>query len=238
VIFKGALSNMKNKLNGTRGFLNQISKKIQIDRGFDKLIRDKEFSNKELKNLICSLRKDSFVENKIDLMLNSYIDSISTDEIKTVKETLNKDFTDYNYFHLSSRCIIKKKLFHSLFYKRKGKIDSYSVCFCYGENERFGKIEKFISIDSKIYAFIHMFPVYNNKCDFPKFDFSNHQNIDKKEIDVNALFDLFSKFYFRFNENEHYLKLIPIDNIICHCLIVHSKFNFYFTKLAYCFEHD
>jgi hypothetical protein len=106
VIFKGALSNMKNKLNGTRGFLNQISKKIQIDRGFDKLIRDKEFSNKELKNLICSLRKDSFVENKIDLMLNSYIDSISTDEIKTVKETLNKDFTDYNYFHLSSRCII------------------------------------------------------------------------------------------------------------------------------------
>ena len=56
MIFKGALSNMKNKLNGTRGFLNQISKKIQIDRGFDKLIKDKEFSNKELKNFMTATK--------------------------------------------------------------------------------------------------------------------------------------------------------------------------------------
>jgi hypothetical protein len=55
---------MKKKLNGTRGFLNQITNKIQIDKGFDLLVQENEYSNKKVKNFISSLRGDFLMEKK------------------------------------------------------------------------------------------------------------------------------------------------------------------------------
>ncbi len=228
---------MKKKLNGTRGFLNQITNKIQIDKGFDLLVQENEYSNKKVKNFISSLRGDFLMEKKTNLMLNSYNDQVSSEELNILKSTFEADFSGSDDFHISSRCIIKEKLFHSLLYKRKGLLDSYSVCFNFNKEERFGQIEKFIRVGGKIYAFIRWFPHSKIRRDFPVFDFSNYEIINR-DISIDDMFDLFSKYYFKFNEQNKFLTIIPINDIICHCLVVHSKKNVYFTKLAYNFEHD
>jgi len=60
----------------------------------------------------------------------------------------------------------------------------------------------------------------------------------KNDTNFRILRELFVSYYHSFNENKYILKLVPIEDIVCKCLVVYSKEYSFFTKIAYEFEHD
>ncbi len=219
--------------NGTKGFLNQISRKVNIEKEFKNYLTE-DFCNTNLKMFLNSLKKEFDTGKVSTYMCNIYRDNVNNNELYLLREYFKNEFPINSIFEISSRCYIQNKLFHSLNYRNKGAIDSYSVCFSHNKTEHFGKITKFISINGNIYAIIAKFHI-QKEFELPSLPESYGF---KKNKNFQILKEIFFKFYFCFNESIYTLKLVPVSDILCNCLIVYSEYDSYFTKLAYYFEHD
>jgi len=60
----------------------------------------------------------------------------------------------------------------------------------------------------------------------------------RNDKNFRILKELFTSYYYSFDEAKYILKLVPIEDIVCKCLVVYSKESSFFTKIAYEFEHD
>lgn len=218
---------------GTRGFLSQISKKVLIEKELRNYINKSPNNNL---NDFFQIFKNSFKGEKISTyMCNIYRNSLENDELDLLSAYFKKNIQRNSIFEVSSRCYIDNKLYHSLIYRNnKTGIDSYSVCFNHNNIEHFGKIVKFISINGGIFAIVQKYHIKKNYCDeLPTL--SGNYAIKKN---FKIIKELFSKYFFCLNQMHHILKLVPVCDIICNCLIVYSEYDSFFTKLAYYFEHD
>ncbi len=219
--------------NGTRGFLGQISKKFLIEKELKNYAN--QISDNKLDYFFNSFNNGSQIEKRSTYMYNIYRSRIQNEELDLLYVYFKKRFHRNSIFEISSRCYIKNRLFHSLIYRRnEAGIDSYSVCFDRNKTEHFGKIVKFISINGGIFAIIQKYHIKKEFItELPSI--SNKYGLKKN---LKAIQQLFSKNYFCFDKKYHILKLVPVHDIICNCLIVYSENDSFFTKLAYYFEHD
>ena len=181
------------------------------------------------------LRNEISEVNDKNRMCNPFRHLLNKSELELFKSLFKKDYEDC-FFEISTKCFIEDSLFNSLLYSRKGEVDSYSVCFKFGNKEHFGKITKFILVNKKIHAFVNKYEM--DREFHEKLPASPSQYGLKKDNNFKILKEIFASYYHFFDENKYILKLVPIENIICKCLVVYSKESSFFTKIAYEFEHD
>jgi len=218
---------MIKRTNGTRGFIGQISRKIILEKGFKYKLEEGTFKNDNLKILVSKLRNEISEVNDKNRMCKPFRHFLNKSELELFKSLFKKDYKDA-FFEISSKCFIEDSLFHSLLYSRKGEVDSYSICFKFRNKEHFGKITKFILVNKKIHAFVNKYEMdreFHEKLpDLPS------QYGLKKDSNFRILNELFASYYHCFDENKYILKLVPIEDIICKCLVVYSKESSFFTK--------
>ena len=228
--------NMINLTSGTRGFLHQIAGKIIFNKNITSIIKKKSFNDNDLNNF-CQKNVTKILNNSLPTrIIDSLRCPLDEIELNLFNITFKKNFQSIE-LELGFRCLIERKLFHSLNYKLKGKINSYSVCYQSNSKRHYGDIVKFIRYDGKIYAFIKKYHIDNSDC-LESMPLLPGSESHKQNLFVDRLKVYFFKFYHCFKEDSSILKFVPIDKIVCKCLIVNSENFSFFTELSYEFEHD
>ena len=130
---------------------------------------------------------------------------------------------------VADRCSLGNKIYHSEFYIRRGRINSYSVSFSHDNTKKFGDIQKFFSIKGVMYAIIKTYPVINDVNILPK-----------TSIQLNSLVppSLFLRFYNQINSNNFHFLIIECNQIVHRCLYIHNNKQSFFSELVYEVEHD
>jgi hypothetical protein len=225
--FEGALFNLKNILHGTRGYLNQLSKQIFLSKEIGNKITNEYFQNDILLARINQIFNKSH-KIRIDHLLGSI-------QKRKPNEKEKKIFNDKYNLNLSSkevligeRLVIKKRLFYSKLYKKKGQYDSFSVCYNEGDNLLYGQIEYFIEIESKFYAYINLIQIKDNL-----------EEILPKSHGI--FYTFVKKFFISFFQPIDFTKsfdLIDCSSIENRCIIINNQDLMFITRLLYEYEHD
>jgi len=140
--FEGALSNIKNLLHGSKGFLNQITKQLFLFKNLRDNIHAESFLNDELRQFILK-KLDNIENNRSELIGTANKRNLNLRE----KDLLYKNFNlDYNCAVISDRAKIEGKIFHSKLYSRKGACNSYSVSYIKNNRISYCDIEYFIEL--------------------------------------------------------------------------------------------
>lgn len=126
------------------------------------------------------------------------------------------------------RCVIRKKMYHSLIYVRRNSTISYFVQYrCGGTNFNFGKIQFFFTSKQETFALIEDQVMEKHFSDF--FSSSPYYHILRKPID---------SFYFVLSSKSSALRCIPVSSIENHCLCFEFLNSNIVTPLSLCYEHD
>ncbi|UJR17710.1 hypothetical protein I4U23_004608 [Adineta vaga] len=128
------------------------------------------------------------------------------------------------------RFIVKNKMFHSLIYNKRGNSVNYFVQYIFDDNGkkyRFGIIDIFFTCDEKSYAVLKHHPV---KCLFSEtFKMSSYYYLLKKTVD--KLYFVLEYFYSQFD-------IIPVCQILNHCIVVDKNDYLFVTNVLSYNEHD
>lgn len=120
----------------------------------------------------------------------------------------------------ATRAKINNKIFHSLLYSRKGKTNSYTIC--YNQN-KYANILYFFIFEGKIFAFIENLEVETNiRSIFDSVEkrFIKYVNIKK-----------FEKFYKIIRAWSYNQDIICVKDITCKSILVRTKEHIYVTNL-------
>ncbi|CAF0925046.1 unnamed protein product [Brachionus calyciflorus] len=146
--FEGSLFNLKNLLTGTRGFTNQMVKRIFLIKNLSNELKD--FINYENQNLNNFTQKllGNIRNNQTHLYLP--ISKTYLNEKENELFMNNFEINLRNKFVLvSNRCKFANWVFHSINYNNKLKRDSYTICYKDNQKEKYGQIVKFFEIEDK-----------------------------------------------------------------------------------------
>jgi hypothetical protein len=209
-VFEGALGNLKNLVNGSRGYIQQIVRKII----FYNNAKDEPSETAKKDTLLKPLAKKQLTDDDVNFFIvNGF--NIQLDEVLT-----------------ATRCKIDGKTYHSKFYSRKGKTNSYTVCFRdKSKKERYGEIIEFYEISKKFYCKILSYKLVEDCSILPR-------SCIPKNFQKFVNLRNFNKFFKAYDATKYETLIIDSKNILCKCLIVQSKRNSFFSKLTYDFEHD
>ena len=136
----------------------------------------------------------------------------------------------HKFFSIYHRFVIKKQIFHSLFYAKCGKSISDFVQYLFAQcYYHFGTIECFFSLQSKekLYAFINMCRVKHKYRGY--FEQSKYYHLLKELLD---------NFFFILEKYSFKKEAVPTDFILKHCIIFYMNNSILVTPVSTYDEHD
>lgn len=129
---------------------------------------------------------------------------------------------------LFRRCVIKKRMFHSLMYFRRNSAVSYFVLYRrYKSDLSFGKIRVFFTFNREAFAFIEHHRMRNKFSEF--LALSPYHEVLSKPIDC---------FYFVLHQKSSSLHCVCINSIENHCIVNEVNDCLIVTPLSSYNEHD
>ena len=139
-----------------------------------------------------------------------------------------QNFKTYEFL-TSEKCYINKKLFHSFNYKRKGNLNSYSICFLYENREHFGDILTFVDFQNNLYGILKVYKILDINLVLPKCPALFESFITPVELET---------YYQLIDINSFVYKLINCNFFLHKCFVINNGKNIFYSKLSYDFEHD
>ncbi|CAF1130945.1 unnamed protein product, partial [Brachionus calyciflorus] len=230
-VFEGGIYNLKKKMHGTKGFLNQLINEINNQMFFKKNLNPENFKSEELYSFsFKNSNNNKFDHFDSDQLLPPLKQEILTND----DQILFNDYFETNPVPLiicSSRLYFEKKVFHSLSYNRKKNSNSYVVCFIENGKEKYGNIDYFFNFQKDKFCFINVFQnqvlAKNLFKNFPNY----FSNVVKNHFDTfYAVYKLEALNYVR--------KIIPCKKIKAKCIEVNCEEYKFISKLPFEFEHD
>lgn len=227
-VFEGALGNLKKKIKGTRGYFNQIVRKIFYYTNTDDQLKEKNFINYELFKFTEANSNTFNCESnasKHNLLGTLKTRKLSKEERILFREAKIKVDTT---ILTSTRCFFNNEVYHSKKYDRRGNSNSYTICFNQGNEEQFGEIDEFFHSGTSLLCKVKMFELIENY-ELPSIPekFKNYVN------KVN-----FSKFFKCFTDENFRYIVIDCKSIQCKVLKIYGTNYQFLSKLMYSFEHD
>lgn len=223
-VFEGALGNLKKKIKGTRGYFTQIIRKIFYSSNSDDQINETSFFNNELLEFANSF--DALGSQTKNSLLAPFKRRKLSNEEKRLFKAANIQVEQE--ILVSSRCILNYEVFHSKKYDRRGNSNSYTICFSYENNERYGEIDEFFRCGTSLMCKVKMF---EQKADF---ELPSIPRVFQQYVNLKN----FSKYFQYFSDEKYTYTLIDCKYILCKALKIYgSKYQF-LSKLVYSFEHD
>lgn len=126
------------------------------------------------------------------------------------------------------RCIINKRMFHSLVYNRPNSTVNYFVQYHYdGSVVNFGKVQYFFVLEQETFAMIEHHTVESRFSDF--FSSSSYHQLLMKSID---------NFFFVLAIQSFESHCVSVNSIVNHCVCFDHPNHIVVTPLSYSFEHD
>ncbi|CAF1278892.1 unnamed protein product [Rotaria sordida] len=134
----------------------------------------------------------------------------------------------YQCVQVFRRCMIDKKVYHSLIYFRRNSSISYFVQYRQNQNGiNFGKIKFFFTSNHGRYAFIEHHEI---KTKFSKFfKSSSYYDLLCKSIDY---------FFFVLHSSVSSTHCVPISSIENYCIVFENTHHIIVTPLSIDYEHD
>jgi hypothetical protein len=191
-----------------------------------KLSRDC-FESEELFNFANKVMKPNFeVPHNCNELLNPTIRKLSSEEISMIEA---KTKCQYTHANVSDRISIKGCVYWSKNYAKKGKSDSYTICFQHKKSQYFGEIIEFLELNNKFYCLVSPFQIANKFIDYLPQSDCYFSELSQK--------DLFERFFYIFEYSTKII-LINCDNILNKCIVVKNENLKFITRIMYEFEHD
>jgi hypothetical protein len=129
---------------------------------------------------------------------------------------------------LFRRCVIKKRMFHSLIYVRRNSAVSYFMLYRrYEADLSFGKIRVFFTFNEETFALIEHHRMRNSFSEF--LALSPYYEVLSKPIDF---------FYFVLHRKSSSVHCVSINSIENHCIVNEMHDCLIVTPLSSCNEHD
>jgi hypothetical protein len=228
--FEGALFNMQNLFNGTRGFLNQIVTQISLTKAFAHKLEPMNFNS----NILYEFCHNNFSSKDfIPRFHNQTLEQPFLD-IYISKFNLNSNFNGSNVL-VETRAESNKTIYHSLNYNRKQNSNSYTVNFNYKNSDCFGEIEFFVELNDETYCFVNKFKIET--------DAMNTLPLEQgmRSYFYKATADLINRFYYIVLKENYATKdfvLVNIKQLQYKCVVVEVNNCFFLSKLKYEFQHD
>ncbi|CAF1204622.1 unnamed protein product [Adineta steineri] len=165
------------------------------------------------------------IDSITDINLNDY-----TIILQYHKKTCNCS-DPLNCISIHRRCLIRNHMFHSFIYNKKGKSNSYFVSYVKSENaqvKHFGKIILFFSFMNNNYALVQ------RHVQSEKFSglFKQSAYFFLLEKVVDKFFWLVSK------EPANLFDIVPINQVIKHCITFQFQQQLIVTEISAYHEHD
>ncbi|CAF1047635.1 unnamed protein product, partial [Brachionus calyciflorus] len=160
-VFEGAIFNFKNRMHGTKGYLNQLINEINNEMVFRSKLDKEHFVSDEIFSF-CYKNSNNFKLEKSNFDKNHIMQPSG---LKNLNDNDKKIFTDYFKFTYDSiknvfcgeRLYLDKKVYHSLSYRRKNNSNSYTVSLKIKDTIFYGEIDFYFKYDNQEYCFINIF---------------------------------------------------------------------------------
>lgn len=153
--------------------------------------------------------------------------SMVQDIIQSHRMICNCDKLD-QCVHIFRRCVIDRKMYHSLIYSRRNSTISYFVQYYEKQEDcKFGKIRYFFTSNDKTFAVIDHYKVKNNFSEF--FISTPYYKLLRKSI--NTFFHVLSS-------HSSSVNCVPVALIRNHCIIFEMTNYIIVTPLSAYDEHD
>lgn len=222
--------NLGKYLHGSVGFNNQICRKFMTSKAIDRILYANTTSEVEDKLHAYSMR---ILERKIPTGMSELVAPLNREILPKNFSCLFsmkfcKNLSEYTFL-TGEKCWIKKKLYHSFNYKKKGNSNSYSISFLNNNIEEFGDIQKFIEFEANFYAIVKVYKNLDIVNALPSCPLLFQSFVTPAEIE---------NFYKVVNMEVFDFKLINCDNFLYRCLVIDNGKNTFFSRLVYEFEHD
>ena len=134
----------------------------------------------------------------------------------------------YHCVQLFRRCIIDKRVYHSLIYSRRNSSISYFVQYRQSQSGiGFGKIKFFLTLNCEKYALIEHYEIKNKFSEFFRSSFYYHSL--RKSIDF---------FFFVLYSSASSTHCVPISSIENYCIVFQKTPHIIVTPLSIDYEHD
>ncbi|CAF1205337.1 unnamed protein product [Adineta steineri] len=134
----------------------------------------------------------------------------------------------YQCIQIFRRCMVDKKIYHSLIYSRRKSSVSYFVQYRQNQYDNcFGKIKFFFTINNENYAVIENHEVKTKFSQF--FKSSSYYNLLAKTIDY---------FFFVLCTSVSSIQCVSLSSIENYCIVFENIHHFIVTPLSIDYEHD
>ncbi len=133
----------------------------------------------------------------------------------------------YQCVQVFRRCIIDKKVYHSLIYSRRNSTISYFVQYYENNEINIGKIKLFFTSNNGEYALIEHHGIKTKFSDF--FKSSSYYKLLCKSIDY---------FFFVLYSHTSLVHCVPISSIENYCVVFEKNHHMIVTPLSIYYEHD
>ena len=207
--------------------MNQIWSQLYLSKDIFKTINSKSFKQSnlfEFNSKYLNILPDS--RNK--LLGCTERRALTLEEIELFEKDYKMKVTLASF---AQRAKINSRIFHSVAYTQKGKLNSYTITFKNKEEENYAKIEYFCEVYSKIFAFIKVIHFKN--------DSELTQILPKSSgIFLNFLEAQMKNYYKVIKSEEDSIAIIEAESIINRCLIIETQYYNFLTEIKYEFEHD
>ena len=203
-------------------------RKVIINKCLINYVTTENFDNKDLLHY-CKKLSNTFGSNNLDeeLLPNFLTKNFSKEEQKILFCKFRVRVDASNTRVEASRARINNIIYHSKNYIKKGKTNSYTVCY---NINKYGNILYFFIFDKKMYAVIEKIEIL-----------ADLKNIfdgieDKFKLYVNE--QNFKKFYQLTSCLIELNEIILVNQIICKTIVISNNQNSFITNLVSTCKHS
>ena len=127
------------------------------------------------------------------------------------------------------RCVIHERIFHSLLYSKCKQSISYFVEYFINDpvERRFGVIQLFLTCNQEPFSLVQRHPIKQKYSDY--FVTSKYYNLLKAPLDL---------FFVVLDKKPCQIDLIPVENVLKHCIVFDSENHLVVTTVSSYSEHD
>ena len=226
---------MKNLVFGTRGFVNQISNQIFLNKELPSNLKEENFENP---NLFQFVKKtfDTYDKRDKNIFLKGTVKLRETDdqEKSLFLRTFNIKCENVTFGY---RLSISNEIFHSFRYEKKGMTNSYTISYLNRDKKKsYGIIHYFLEYKNKIYCLINSYKFISN----PKSILKKSSGLFYNIVFEN-LFERYYKLIDSSNSEDSFcnFELIEYSQILNRCLLVENELQQSFLcEIPKTFRHD
>ncbi|CAF1035272.1 unnamed protein product, partial [Brachionus calyciflorus] len=127
-VFEGAIYNLKNKMHGTKGYLNQLINQIDNQMTFNSMLKPENFKSQQFYSYSYKNSNNFKLENfDIDQLLHPFTKKILNLNDQKIFNSFFGNEKDSLNVVCAYRLYFEKRLYHSMQFSRKRNSNSYTV---------------------------------------------------------------------------------------------------------------